>query len=410
MKTSPWFPAAAITASSLVALALVACGGGGSSPSFSALFGSMAAAQGSGAPPAKLTPVAMRIANSPVPVTGSDGVVHVVYEVELSSYTGTSVALQGMDVLDAASGSTVATLGASELASRLVVRDRAAAPGSIGPSQVGLLYLHLKFDGSAVLPKTLAHRLNVSEDGKSIVETGARIAVAAATTLVLGAPLRGSRYIAGDGCCDAVRHVRATLPLNADTFTAQRFAIDWEQLDEQGRIYVGNPALPSSYVIYGKPIYAVADGIVVTALDGLKDTPPGALPPTIPIEEADGNHVVLDLGGNRFATFAHMKPGSVLVRAGETVRKGQLLGEVGTSGNSSEPHLHFQVTDGPSPLASNGLPYLVQSLSAAQRGVSTAAYDQASGRGVPVALEPVPQPGARQNVMPMDLWIVDFPS
>lgn len=403
MKHSIWLCALAV-------VVLVACGGGGSSSQFSALLGSLVNAQStSGAPATQVTPVTMRIANAPVPVKGSDGLFHVVYELELTNFTGDNVAIQGLDVLDASNGSVVATLAAADIAQRLVVRDKAAVKGSLGPSQVGLVYMHVSFNGQAPIPATLAHRVSASIDQTPIVETAGRIQLAAPTALVLGAPLRGARYIAGDGCCDSVRHVRATLPLNGQLFTAQRFAIDWEQLDEQGRIYVGDPKLPASYIIYGKPIYAVADGRVVSALDGLPDTPPGALPPSIPIEQADGNHVVVDLGGGSFALFAHMKPGSVRVRAGESVRAGQQLGEVGTSGNSSEPHLHFHVVDGPNPLASNGLPYLLQGFSATQRGISTAAFDQAIIDGRPIPVEAVPLPGARQNVLPLDLWIVDFP-
>ncbi|MDM0015613.1 M23 family metallopeptidase [Variovorax sp. J22P168] len=408
MKRSLWLAVSALCV-------LVACGGGGSSASRFALLGAPANAQSGNGPPAmQVTPVTMRVLNAPVPVKGSDGQMHLVYELELGNFTGGVVALQGLDVLDAASGSAVATLSAADIAQRLVVRDRAAVKGRLGASQVGLLYMHVKLADAAAIPATLAHRLTVDTGGTgasaTVVEIAGRIAPAAATTLVLGSPLRGTRYIAGDGCCDSTRHVQATLPLNGQLYTAQRFAIDWEQLDAQGRIYVGDPRLPASYVIYGKPIYAVADGTVVAALDGLPDTPPGALPDSISIEQADGNHVVLDLGGGRFALFAHMVPGSVRVRAGDVVRAGQVLGQVGTSGNSSEPHLHFHVMDSPSPLASNGLPFLMQSFSASERGVSTAAYDQASSQGTPVALEPVAQPGPRQNAMPLDLWIVDLPS
>jgi murein DD-endopeptidase MepM/ murein hydrolase activator NlpD len=106
-------------------------------------------------------------------------------------------------------------------------------------------------------------------------------------------------------------------------------------------------------VIHGQPIHAAARGRVIVALDGLPDSPPGALPPNLPIEQADGNHVVVAMGRRHFALYAHMQPGSV--RVGQRVRRGQVLGLVGTSGNSSEPHLHFHVTDGPSPLASNGV-------------------------------------------------------
>jgi len=387
---------------------LVACGGGSSSP-LSAMLGSAAVAQSSnGAPAMQATPVTMRVANAPVPVKGSDGLFHVVYELELTNFSGNSVAIQKVDVVDASLGRSVATLAPADIAQRLIVGKKPAEKGGIGPSQVALLYMHVTFGDSASIPATLAHQITVATSGDPLVETGGRISVAAPTTLVLRAPLRGTRYIAGDGCCDSVRHVQATLPLNGQLFTAQRFAIDWEQLDDQGRIFVGDPKLPTSYLIYGKPIYAVADGTVVTAVDGLPDTPPGAFPASIPIEQADGNHVMLDLGGGRFALFAHMAPGSVLVHAGEKVRAGQVIGRVGTSGNSSEPHLHFHVVDGPSSLASNGLPYLLESFGASQRGVSTAAFDLAISQGQPVATEGVPDPGPRANVMPLDLWIVDF--
>ena len=401
----------ALLAASALCVLVASGGGGGSSSSPSALLGSLANAQsGNAAPAVQVTPVTLRITNTPVPVKGSDGLFHVVYELELANFSGSSVAIQGLDVLDASLGRSVATMSPTQIAQRLVVRDKSALKGSIGPSQVGLLYMHVTFGDQSAIPAALAHRITVATADAPVVETAGRVPLAAPTTLVLGSPLRGTRYIAGDGCCDSVRHVRATLPLDGQLFTAQRFAIDWEQLDAQGRIYVGDPKLPDSYVIYGKPIYAVAAGTVVTAVDGLPDTPPGALPASIPIEQADGNHVVLDLGGGRFALFAHMKPDSVLVRAGDKVRAGQLIGRVGTSGNSSEPHLHFHVVDGPSPLASNGLPYLLDGFGASLRGVSTAAFDQAIIDGKPISVEPVPSPGARQGVLPLDLWIVDFPS
>lgn len=118
---------------------------------------------------------------------------------------------------------------------------------------------------------------------------------------------------------------------------------------------------------------------------------------------------MLDLGDGRFALYAHFKPGSVRVRKGEYVRRGQVLGLVGTSGNSSEPHLHFHVTDGPSPLASNGLPHRLRHFSSSHRGVSTAAFDQAIIDGQPLPTEPVAGPAQRERVLPLDLWIVNFP-
>jgi murein DD-endopeptidase MepM/ murein hydrolase activator NlpD len=82
---------------------------------------------------------------------------------------------------------------------------------------------------------------------------------------------------------------------------------------------------------------------------------------------------------------------------------------VGTSGNSSEPHLHFHVMDGPSPLMANGVPYLVRQFSAARRGVSTAAFDKATQDGKPLQAEPLPGATHHEGELPLDLWITDLP-
>ncbi len=357
---------------------------------------------------AVLTPLTMQVAGRPIPVEGSDGRYHVVYEIELVNATGDAVSVQQLTVLDARDRRVVGTFDAAQLASRLVVRDAAATPGRIGAAQAGIVYVNLAFDSRDALPGAIDHRMKLVHRHQPGSQGGACTPLAAPTDLLLDPPLRGPRFIAGDGCCDVIRHMRSTLPFNGRYHTAQRFAIDWEQLDEQGRIYAGDPKNPLSYVIYGQPAYAVADARVAAVVDGLPDWPPGSFPPNLPIEQADGNHVILDLGDGRYALYAHLKARSIPVRVGERVRRGQELGRVGTSGNSSEPHLHFHVTDGPSALASNGVPYRLSRFSTSQRGVSTAAFDRAIVDGRPIATEPVASPGPRSNVLPLNLWIVDF--
>ena len=92
-----------------------------------------------------------------------------------------------------------------------------------------------------------------------------------------------------------------------------------------------------------------------------EDQIPGQLPPGITLAEADGNHVVLDLGGGRFALYAHLIKDSITVEVGEQVVPGQVIGLLGNSGNTTAPHLHFHVMDSPSSLGSNGLPYMYDS-------------------------------------------------
>lgn len=393
----------------LAGVLILACGGGQGHAQASGPD-TLAAPGKSGATPKspQLTPLVMQPASPPIPFKGGDGRYHLVYELYLDNFTGGRAAVGALQVLDAGSGAVMADFPAAQVAARTVVRDRQAVPGQFGASQLGILYLHVILDAQRAMPQALEHRLTVTAEDLTTTATAARLAVLPPTELVLDPPLRGVGYIAGDGCCDSTRHIRATLALNGGAFTAQRFAIDWEQLDSQGRIYAGDPKDPASYVIYGKPAFAVADARVVAAVDGMADSPVGALP-NLTVDQADGNHVILDLGGGRFALYAHFKPHSVQVHEGQYVKRGAVLGMVGTSGNSSEPHLHFHVMDGPSALMANGVPYLLREFSATRRGVSTTAFDKAIEDGKPVATEVLPGAAHHEREMPLDLWITDLP-
>jgi hypothetical protein len=118
--------------------------------------------------------------------------------------------------------------------------------------------------------------------------------------------------------------VRGVQTVNGQILGAQRFAIDWERLNEENRIFVGDPEDVESYFAYGQPVLAVADARVARVLDGLEEQVPGALPDVIALEEADGNHVVLDLGDGRFVLYAHMIPGSITVDEGDQVGRALL--------------------------------------------------------------------------------------
>ncbi|MFJ6148641.1 M23 family metallopeptidase [Streptomyces anulatus] len=128
-----------------------------------------------------------------------------------------------------------------------------------------------------------------------------------------------------------------------------------------------NRAFPA----FGAPLLAVADATVVRASDGQRDhLSRNSLPALaylmliegnvrsfVGVRRIVGNHVILDLGDGTYAAYAHVQRGSLQVKAGETVRAGQLLGRVGNSGNTTEPHLHFQLMDGPDLDNARGVPF-----------------------------------------------------
>jgi murein DD-endopeptidase MepM/ murein hydrolase activator NlpD len=205
-----------------------------------------------------------------------------------------------------------------------------------------------------------------------------------------------------------MRHRRAALPVNGHVWLAQRFAVDWEQLDASGLIYSGPSGDVKSYAIFGKPVLAVADAVVSSTTDGLPEQTPGKFPANISLDDADGNAIVLDLGRNRYALYAHLQPGSIKVRRGDRVTRGQVIALVGNTGNSVAPHLHFQVMDGPLSLGSNGLPYEIDEFEVTGKTAGTAAFDEAEEKGSPLSVTAVSPPGVVKGGFPLDQLIISF--
>ncbi len=121
------------------------------------------------------------------------------------------------------------------------------------------------------------------------------------------------------------------------------------------------PALEDFYA-YGRKVRAPADGRVVRAVDGEGDRPPTltrppfVTPPRNNPSKILGNYLVLDHGNGEYSLIAHLKKGSLTFKVGDFVKKGQIIGECGNSGNSPQPHIHYQLMDGPDHFKSLGLP------------------------------------------------------
>lgn len=120
---------------------------------------------------------------------------------------------------------------------------------------------------------------------------------------------------------------------------AQKNAFDIVITDNKGNSYKTDGKTNEDYYAFGKDLIAPCDGEVVLVVDGVKDNIPGVLNPIyIP-----GNTVILKTQNNEFLVLAHFKQHSILVKQGQKITQGQLLGLCGNSGNSTEPHLHFHI-------------------------------------------------------------------
>ena len=127
----------------------------------------------------------------------------------------------------------------------------------------------------------------------------------------------------------------------------QRFAIDFGVTEEgeggKRRSHRDKGTKNLDYLAYGRDILAPADGLVVQAVDGVPDNVPGQ----VDVYFRLGNTLVLSFENGEYAVLSHLLPGSLRVRQGDRVQRGQVIAKCGNSGNSTAPHLHFQLNDGP---------------------------------------------------------------
>jgi murein DD-endopeptidase MepM/ murein hydrolase activator NlpD len=178
-------------------------------------------------------------------------------------------------------------------------------------------------------------------------------------------PLRGRWYVGA--AASSHGHHRWVVP--------QEFALDLIRIDAGGATYRGKGTRMKDYFAYGEPVLASASGIVVKAVDGLPDNvamlrradeslgdyqrrlreAQGELL-AAGLDAVSGNVVVIRHGHGVHSVYAHLRPGSLKVAVGAQVLAGQPIGELGGSGNSTEPHLHFHLCDGPEPLECAGMP------------------------------------------------------
>ncbi len=335
----------------------------------------------------------------PVPPTAfqADGKTHLVYELHLTNFSREECTLSRLEVVSLASYSGDA-LTAIIARPGPPPKDKLRIEGGLR----AVLFVWVTLEPGVHIPATLEHRLavKVGDFPDQFVVECARIAVRN-EALAISPPLRGGEWLAGNGPSNTSGHRRSLVPIGGGVHIAQRFAIDWLQVREDGNSFTGDRLDNKNYRCYGQDALAVADAAVVAVKDGIPENVPGITSRAVPItlETVGGNHVILDLGSGRYGFYAHLQPGKIRVKVGDTVKRGQVVGFVGNSGNSTEPHLHFHVSDGNSPLGCEGLPYAFRSFEAQGQGAIENAH---------WAWKPFSAAVPHSNQMPLQNQVVRF--
>ncbi len=296
---------------------------------------------------------------APSPALRTDLRRHLVYEIVMRNPTTTRAVLERLVVVDQ-HRSTLASFGPETIRTLLGPSGMPLVPEpELGPGQTLTLFLDVTLPRGHRVPAELAHRFVLTlhpgtGPADRVSLTGARTTVERRGPVSVSSPLRGNGLLA------LIAHAPVTIDDRLSH--AQRYAIDFVRLNQAGdNIFDGDPQRNESYAVYGAEVFAAAPGTVVAVRNDMAENTPPTEPPFTAWENVPGNRVVQHLGGDRYALYAHMQPGSVRVKVGQRVRRGEVLGLVGNTGISSGPHLHFQVMDGPggpSALDANGLAYV----------------------------------------------------
>jgi murein DD-endopeptidase len=301
----------------------------------------------------------------------ADGRAHLLYELHLTNVAPIPIEVVALDVFGREGTAALASYRGEALGKVLVPAenllvsidpiDREDKRGQIGEGHGAVIFVDITLDAGARVPMELRHRFTFDIKGNAALGRtidGPVVAVVREPTPVLHAPLRGAGWIAFNAL-GGYDHRRAFQAVDGRMRIAQRFAIDWMRLGPDGRMFHADAKSNNNFYSYGAEVLAVADARVSDLRNGLPDNV-GATERSsrvVTVDSAVGNYVILDLGRGQFAVYAHLQPGSLKVKLGDHVNAGQLLALLGNSGNSDAPHLHFQLTDGNSPVGSEGIPY-----------------------------------------------------
>jgi hypothetical protein len=211
-----------------------------------------------------------------------------------------------VETIDPARDVVVGTLEGSALA-EVMLRFRSGDPGAtLGPGEGGVLLMDTSFDEGAGVPPRLVHRFTVAFEPGHPLYTHAFHAAATEVVrdrpLVIAPPLRGAHWVVANGCCAELNSHRGTVaPIDGALRFPERFAIDFEQVDAQGRVFHGPIDQNASDVGFGAELRSVAEGVVVQVRDGLPDVTPGAAPPLENLFDFAGNSAQPSVGRTRIS-------------------------------------------------------------------------------------------------------------
>lgn len=366
------------------------------------------------------TPVLVSELDNVTPFFGSDNKYHLVYGLLLTNTRTLPATIEVIEVFGTEEPTVpLMTLKGNELLPFLSHLDSAKVLNrTIERDGSRVLFLNLDFAERESIPKEIIHRISVKGAASPASEMptlasydAGKITIFEQGLPIISSPLEGNNWLSINGCCSFYGvHQTTLMPVYGGLYNAQRFATDFMKLDKQGYLVHGDSSIPSNWICYDEKVLAVANGTIVSVLDGLPDQNPGTMPDpkTITMTTYTGNHVILRVNEEVYAFYAHLRNGSIKVKVGDRVKNGDHIANVGNSGNTSAPHLHFHMTLSALPLGSPPVVYGIDTF----KVVGTVSPDFFYAEDTPLdglfTINPSNREKSRHGQFPLDMTIFDF--
>jgi Peptidase family M23 len=300
-------------------------------------------------------------------VRGDDGMDHVEYELLVVSVFPEPVTLSSVSVLDPAGKELMRIEGDALAAAAQTLFAKTPSPVIPASAAVSVDVDLIVPPGAA--PERVTHRIAYALKADSQLglladppEVDApEVAINHQPAIVIRPPLAGDGWLAGAACCKPNVHRDERIAIDGVRIeTAETFAIDLVKV-RHDRIFDGDGKKVEQYYDFGENVLAVADGTVISVHDGMSDQTPFVLMTPKSTSDYGGNNVMLEIGPNVFAWYAHLRARSIAVKVGDAVKAGAPIGKLGNTGPSEGPHLHLGLLDKPDSIAGRSLPFVFDS-------------------------------------------------
>lgn len=292
--------------------------------------------------------------------TNINGKPSVYYELHLTNFAKDSLELESLTVLNSLDSSTIFRCNGDTLKTRFVRigKTQKDNPLVLAPGTSGVFFLEFNLPiGSAKIVHQL--ELNILKCDQKIRQLiiGAPVTIPRTPPVIIGPPLAGGPWAAIYEPSWMTGHRRVFYTVNGTARLPGRFAIDFIKVDTLGKLTTGDSNEIKNWFGYGNDVLAVCDGVIASTRNDFAESNTLAGYIAAPPENATGNYISMKIADSLYVFYEHLKPGSIKVKQGEKVKKGQVIGSIGFTGQTTGPHLHLHIANANSALGAEGIPF-----------------------------------------------------